>query len=66
MQFALANPRVDCVLTGASRAAHVDGNLAALDEPPDPELLAGVLEIFDAVASSTWSSGTGRWPSEEG
>jgi aryl-alcohol dehydrogenase-like predicted oxidoreductase len=66
MQFALANPRVNCVLTGASREAHVDGNLAAVDAPPDPELLASVLEIFDAVASRTWSSGTGQWPSEEG
>jgi L-galactose dehydrogenase len=65
MQFVLAHPRLDCVLTGASCATHVDRNLSALGEPPDPELLASVLHLFDVVPSRTWPSGNGLWPTKE-
>jgi len=57
MQFALMHEVVATTLVGTSKVRHVERNVKMVDDAPDPELLAGVLEIIKPVANICWRSG---------
>jgi L-galactose dehydrogenase len=57
MQFALAQPRIPCTLTGAARKDELEANLRSIREPADPQLLADVLKVLEPVKDRTWPSG---------
>lgn len=57
MRFAFAEPRVHSTLSGAIRPEEVERNARAVDQPPDPELVAAVQEILSPVRDLTWPSG---------
>ena len=46
MQFALQNPYAATTLVGMSKRRHLERNLAAVENPPDPELLAQVIAML--------------------
>ena len=57
MQFAVAEKRIPCTLTGTARTSELEVNLRALREPLDAELLADVRRVLDPVRDWTWASG---------
>jgi L-galactose dehydrogenase len=57
MQFAYAQKRVPCTLTGAARKSELEVNLRAMTEPIDQKLLADVMKVLDPVRDWTWASG---------
>jgi L-galactose dehydrogenase len=57
MQFAYAEGRIPCTLTGAARRSELDVNLKAMSGPIDAALLAEVLEVLGPVRDWTWPSG---------
>jgi len=57
LQYALANPNIHTHVVGTASSARVLENLAAASAPPDPELLAEVLNILAPVHNLTWPSG---------
>jgi L-galactose dehydrogenase len=57
MQFAYAEARVPCTLTGAARKSELDVNVRALAEPIDAALLADVMAVLDPVRDRTWPCG---------
>lgn len=57
LQFSLANPRIHTNIVGTASPARVLENLRDAASAPDPELLAGVLEILKPVHNLTWPSG---------
>jgi L-galactose dehydrogenase len=64
MQFTLAHPHLDCVLTGASSVEHIDMSIGALNAPLDPDLLGDLRQIFAEVQRPQWPSGNGDWPAD--
>jgi L-galactose dehydrogenase len=60
LQFALQEERIHSTLVGMSSIAEVDMNLRALDDAPDPQLLAEVMAILEPVHDMEWPSG--NWP----
>lgn len=46
MRFCLSQPRIATTITGTARREELQRNLAAIDQPPDSQLLAKVLEIL--------------------
>ncbi|MBN9117673.1 MAG: aldo/keto reductase [Planctomycetes bacterium] len=57
MQFAYAQKRIPCTLTGAARKSELEVNLKALSAPVDPQLLADVMKVLDPVRDWTWPCG---------
>jgi L-galactose dehydrogenase len=57
MQFACAQPRIPCTLTGAARPSELEANLRAMTTPVDPALLADVMAVLDPVRDRTWPCG---------
>lgn len=57
LSFSLTNPDVSSTLSGISSRQQLAENLACVNNPPDPELLHDVLEIFAPVHNRTWPSG---------
>lgn len=57
VQYAVAEPRIATTLVGTADPANLKANVAAALCPPDPELLAGVLERLAPVHNLTWPSG---------
>jgi aryl-alcohol dehydrogenase-like predicted oxidoreductase len=57
MRFALQNEQVATTLVGMSKVRHVDRNLTAIGQPPDPDLLAEVQAIFAPVLNVVWEEG---------
>ena len=57
MQFALRDPPADSTMTGTSRLAKLEANLAALTTPIDEKLLDEVFDVFAPVKDLTWQSG---------
>lgn len=57
MQFAYAQQRIPCTLTGAARKSELDMNLKALTTPIDLGLLTDVMKVLDPVRDWTWPSG---------
>src|SRR5262249_6684536 len=60
MQFACAQERIPCTLTGAARKTEMEVNLKALTTPIDQALLADVMKVLDPVRDRTWPSGNWR------
>jgi L-galactose dehydrogenase len=57
LQFALAHPDVATTLVGMDNARQVDQNIKLIGIDPDPQLLAGVLEMIKPVANICWKEG---------
>ncbi|MCS7025221.1 MAG: aldo/keto reductase [Bryobacteraceae bacterium] len=57
MQFAYAQPGIHSTLSGAIQPEEVERNARAVDQPPDPDLVAAVQEILRPVKDRTWPSG---------
>lgn len=57
MQFACAQKRIPCTLTGAARKSELDVNLKALDSTIDMSLLNDVKKVLDPVRDWTWKCG---------
>lgn len=57
LQFSLANPAIHTHIVGTADPARVLENIRDASEAPDPDLLAGVLEILRPVHNTTWFSG---------
>lgn len=57
MQFCLAERRIPSTITGAATVSELRANLAALNTPPDPHLLAEIERILAPVLNRMWSSG---------
>lgn len=57
MQFALAQERIPCTLTGAARKGELDVNLKAMTASIDQPLLAEVMKVLDPVRDWTWKCG---------
>jgi L-galactose dehydrogenase len=57
MQFAYAQRRIPCTLTGAARKSELDVNLRAMTTPIDLNLLADVMKVLDPVRDRTWKCG---------
>jgi L-galactose dehydrogenase len=62
MQFAYAEKRIPCTITGAARKSELEVNLRAMTEPIDSQLLADVMKLLDPVRDWTWPSGNWREP----
>lgn len=60
MQFACAQKRIPCTLTGAARKSELETNLRAMTVPADQALLADVMKVLDPVRDWTWKCG--NWP----
>lgn len=57
LQYALANPDIHTHVVGTARPERVLENIRDAQEPPDEELLAGVLRTLQPVHNITWPSG---------
>lgn len=57
LQFAMQNPEIPTHIVGTANPERVLENLRDAAQTPDPELLAGVLEILRPVHNVTWPSG---------
>lgn len=57
LQFAVANTHIHTHIVGSASPARVIQNIQDAAVAPDPELLAGVLEILKPVHNMTWASG---------
>lgn len=57
MQFAYAQQRIPCTLTGAARKSELDVNLKAMTTALDMNLLTDVMKVLDKVRDWTWPSG---------
>ena len=57
LQFALANPRIHTTLMGTANPGNVKKNIACVNQRPNTQLLAEILEILDPVRNKTWTSG---------
>jgi len=56
----LHDSRLTTTLSGMSSVEEVDKNLAALESPPDPAILAEVQQVLAPVSTLTWPSGNWR------
>ncbi|MGC3988535.1 MAG: aldo/keto reductase [Chthoniobacteraceae bacterium] len=57
LQFAVAHPGIHTTIVGTADPAQIRQNIAEVEEPLDPEILADVLEILKPVHNLAWSSG---------
>ncbi|WP_435019905.1 aldo/keto reductase [Tundrisphaera sp. TA3] len=57
MQFCVAEARIASTLTGTAKRDELERNLAAIERPIDPELLASVQAILAKVRDRSWPSG---------
>jgi len=57
LQFSMANPDIHTHIVGTASPARVLQNIADATTPPDPALLAAVLELLAPVHNLTWTSG---------
>jgi L-galactose dehydrogenase len=57
LQFSLANPDIHTHVVGTASVDRVLENIRVASIPPDPELLAGVLNLLQPVHNLTWPSG---------
>ncbi len=57
LQFAMRNPAIHTHVVGTASPERVVENIRVASQTPDPELLAGVLEILRPVHNITWRSG---------
>jgi L-galactose dehydrogenase len=57
MRFVLQHKYVATTLVGMSKVRSVKRNLEAVGKPPDPELLAAVLEMIKPIANTVWEEG---------
>ena len=57
LQYAVSNPAIATTLTGMRSQQEVEQNVAWLQQPIDPDLLAEVLTILQPVHNQTWPSG---------
>lgn len=57
LQFAVRNPDVACTFNGLCTQEEVRQNLRAIEEEPDPELLAEIATITAGVKGIVWDSG---------
>jgi len=57
LRFALTYDKVATTLVGMSKVRHVESNVAAVGQVPEPDLLARVREIIEPVADVCWESG---------
>lgn len=57
LQFAVAHPAIATTLVGTANSEILRKNVAWIDSPPDPELLAEVQAILKPVQDMTWPSG---------
>ena len=65
MQFALSDPAVDTVMTGASCLSELEANLYALSDPIDEAMLQDVLRIFEPVRNVEWLTAVDGWRVED-
>lgn len=61
MQYVYWDERIATTLVGMSKISHVDRNIKAVEDRPDPALLSAVLGILEPVKDSIWPSGTYDW-----
>lgn len=57
LQFAMQNPAIHTHVVGTASPERVLENIRVASRKPDPDLLAGVLEILRPVHNMTWPSG---------
>jgi len=57
LQFSASNPAIATVLCGTAKSEEVRRNVAAVESPPDPVMLARVLEVLRPVHNQNFSSG---------
>ncbi len=57
LQFALDYPDVATTIVGMCREEEVQMNVAAVGNPPDPEILAAVQKMIAPVANVVWQEG---------
>ena len=57
VQFAVAHPGIATTLVGTASPENLRKNVAWAASPPDPELLAAVLQILQPIHNQTWPSG---------
>ncbi len=57
LQFATANPGIATTLVGTASCAEITENVAWIDEPLDPDVLAAVHAILQPIQGHTWASG---------
>ena len=57
LQFSLSNPDIATTLVGTASPLNLEKNLAWMESPPDPDLLAGVQKILAPVHNLAWPSG---------
>lgn len=62
LQWVLQHEEVATTFLGMSKLKELESNLQALKNKPDPELLAGVMEILKPVQGRCWPSGL--WKAE--
>jgi L-galactose dehydrogenase len=61
MQFAMANPRIHCTLTGARTVEEVQRNVRIVGTAPDPSAVESVQRILAPVRGRTWASGRSEY-----
>ena len=59
LQFAVSNPAIATTLVGMRSQQEVEQNVAWLDYPTDPAILAEVLKILDPVHNVSWPTAQG-------
>lgn len=57
LRFALAQPGLACTLVGIESASEIEGNVKALGEQVDVDLLAAIDAIVEPVRDRSWPSG---------
>ncbi len=57
IQFAVSDPAIATTLVGTANPDNLHKNVAWIDSPLDPDLLAQVQEILRPVQNMTWTSG---------
>jgi len=57
VQYALRNPDIHTILVGTANPENIRKNIEWIEEPPDEELLAEVLEVLKPVHNKTWIVG---------
>lgn len=57
LQYAIANPAIPTTLVGMRSAQEVEQNIAWIEDPIDPQLLAEVEAILAPVHNRTWDTG---------
>jgi L-galactose dehydrogenase len=57
MRFCLDHPYVSSTLVGMSKRRHVEENLAAMEKPIDPQLLAVIERVVEPVKDVMWMQG---------